>query len=155
MNYCFAGFSKGASNFPRIGDEQHCNRIISNIVEAMNFTCRYNGDFHRANRCSRPSELGFRMSTQRAARSPDRFRCPFCLRDSQATLPLDLLLPVQAEIGQDFPATHLRLSTEMKGGPIARLMERRADMAIATLDGVPLDEVKTRRQRMMVHKDHI
>lgn len=58
---------------------------------------------------------------------------------------LDHLLPVMAEIGQNFPATHLRLSTEMMGGPIARLMEGRADLVIATLDGVPLDEVKTRR----------
>jgi DNA-binding transcriptional LysR family regulator len=62
-----------------------------------------------------------------------------------ATLPLDHLLPVLAEIGRNFPATHLRLSTEMMGGPIARLMEGRADLAIATLDGVPLDEVETRR----------
>ncbi|WP_151718708.1 LysR family transcriptional regulator [Gemmobacter serpentinus] len=62
-----------------------------------------------------------------------------------ATLPLELLLPVLAVIGQDFPATHLRLSTEMMGGPLARLMQGRADMAIATLDGVPVDEVETRR----------
>ncbi|MFN4128960.1 MAG: LysR substrate-binding domain-containing protein [Paracoccaceae bacterium] len=55
------------------------------------------------------------------------------------------LLPLLAEVGQDFPATHLRLSTEMMGGPIARLMEGRADMAITTLDGVPVDEVETRR----------
>lgn len=62
-----------------------------------------------------------------------------------ATLPLDHLLPVLAAIGRDFPATHLRLSTEMMGGPIARLMQGRADLAIATLDGVPVDEVETRR----------
>ena len=61
-----------------------------------------------------------------------------------ATLPLDLLLPVLADLGKSFPATHLRLSTEMMGGPIARLMEGRADVAIATLDGVPLEEVETR-----------
>lgn len=62
-----------------------------------------------------------------------------------ATLPLEHLLPVLAEIGHSFPATHLRLSTEMMGGAIARLMEGRADLAIATLDGVPVDEVETRR----------
>ncbi|RIV80625.1 LysR family transcriptional regulator [Aurantiacibacter xanthus] len=62
-----------------------------------------------------------------------------------ATLPLEPLLPVLSAIGQEFPATHLRLSTEMMGGPIARLMQGRADLAIATLDGVPVDEVETRR----------
>ena len=62
-----------------------------------------------------------------------------------ATLPLDHLLPVLAEIGRDFPATHLRLSTEMMGGPIARLIQGRADLAIATLDGVPVDEVEMHR----------
>lgn len=62
-----------------------------------------------------------------------------------ATLPLELLLPVLAAIGRDFPATHLRLSTEMMGGPIARLMQGLADLTIATLDGVPVDEVEIRR----------
>lgn len=62
-----------------------------------------------------------------------------------ATLPLDHLLPVLATIGRDFPATHLRLATEMMGGPIARLMQGKADLAIATLDGVPVDEVETCR----------
>ena len=61
-----------------------------------------------------------------------------------ATLPLELLLPLLGDLGKSFPATHLRLSTEMMGGSIARLIEGRADVAIATLDGVPLEEVETR-----------
>lgn len=61
-----------------------------------------------------------------------------------ATLPLDLLLPMLGELGNRFPATQLRLSTEMMGGAIARLIEGRADVAIATLDGVPLNEVEIR-----------
>lgn len=61
-----------------------------------------------------------------------------------ATLPLELLLPMLGNLGIRFPATHLRLSTEMMGGAIARLREGRADVAVATLDGVPLDEVETR-----------
>ena len=62
-----------------------------------------------------------------------------------ATLPLERLLPVLEEIGRRFAATHLRLSTEMMGGAIARLMEGNADLAVATLDGVPMDAVETRR----------
>ncbi|WP_420005994.1 LysR family transcriptional regulator [Arenibacterium sp. LLYu02] len=61
-----------------------------------------------------------------------------------ATLPLELLLPMLGELGAQFPATHLRLSTEMMGGAIARLIEGRAEVAISTLDGVPLEEVETR-----------
>lgn len=59
-----------------------------------------------------------------------------------ATMALDPLLPVLAEIGARHPATHLRLRMEMMGGPLARLMEGQADLALATLDGVPLDEVE-------------
>jgi DNA-binding transcriptional LysR family regulator len=61
-----------------------------------------------------------------------------------ATLPLELLLPILRDLGVRFPATHLRLSTEMMGGAIARLLEGRADLAVATVDGVPLEEVETR-----------
>jgi len=61
-----------------------------------------------------------------------------------ATLPLDPLLAVLAELDRKYPATQLRLATEMMGGPIARLLEGKADLAIAALDGVPLAEVETR-----------
>ncbi|KIC17458.1 MULTISPECIES: LysR family transcriptional regulator [unclassified Leisingera] len=59
-----------------------------------------------------------------------------------ATMDLDPLLPALAETGRRHPATHLRLRMEMMGGPIARLMEGKADIALASLDGVPLDEVE-------------
>ncbi|UWQ85810.1 LysR family transcriptional regulator [Leisingera caerulea] len=59
-----------------------------------------------------------------------------------ATMDLDPLLPVLADTGQRHPATHLRLRMEMMGGPIARLIEGKADIALASLDGVPLDDVE-------------
>ncbi|UWR79595.1 LysR family transcriptional regulator [Phaeobacter inhibens] len=59
-----------------------------------------------------------------------------------ATMDLDLLLPTLADTGQRHPATHLRLRMEMMGGPIARLLEGTADIALASLAGVPLDTVE-------------
>ncbi|WP_291729757.1 LysR family transcriptional regulator [Leisingera sp. F5] len=59
-----------------------------------------------------------------------------------ATMDLDPLLPALADTGRRHPATHLRLRMEMMGGPIARLMEGKADIALASLDGVPLDDVE-------------
>ncbi|WP_170327341.1 LysR family transcriptional regulator [Ruegeria arenilitoris] len=59
-----------------------------------------------------------------------------------ATMDLDTFLPALADTGRCHPATHLRLRMEMMGGPIARLMEGKADIALASLDGVPLDDVE-------------
>ncbi len=59
-----------------------------------------------------------------------------------ATMDLDPLLPALAEIGLEHPATHIRLAMEMMGGPLARLMEGSADLALASIAGVPLDEVE-------------
>ncbi|EBA17488.1 Transcriptional regulator [Roseobacter sp. SK209-2-6] len=59
-----------------------------------------------------------------------------------ATMDLDPLLPALADTGRRHPATHLRLRMEMMGGPIARLMEGKADIALASLDGVPMDDVE-------------
>ncbi|MEW2915815.1 LysR family transcriptional regulator [Ruegeria sp. ANG10] len=59
-----------------------------------------------------------------------------------ATMDLDTFLPALADTGRRHPATHLRLRMEMMGGPIARLMEGKADIALASLDGVPLDDVE-------------
>ena len=59
-----------------------------------------------------------------------------------ATLDLDLLLPALAVTGRRHPATHLRLAMEMMGGPIARLMEGKADIALASLDGAPLNDIE-------------
>lgn len=58
-----------------------------------------------------------------------------------ATMDLDLLLPTLADIGLAHPATHIRLAMEMMGGPLGRLMDGTADMALASIAGVPLDEV--------------
>lgn len=62
-----------------------------------------------------------------------------------ATLPLEHVLPALEQIGAAYPATHIRLSTEVMGGPIARLMEGNSDLTIATLDGVPVDQVEAVR----------
>ncbi|MFW8635454.1 LysR family transcriptional regulator [Cribrihabitans pelagius] len=59
-----------------------------------------------------------------------------------ATMDLDTLLPALADTGRRHPATHLRLRMEMMGGPIARLMDGKADIVLASLDGVPLDDVE-------------
>lgn len=59
------------------------------------------------------------------------------------TLPLPPLLEALKDIGQRYPATHIRLSTENMGGPVARLMEGHADIAIASLAGVSIDAVET------------
>ncbi|WP_306117075.1 MULTISPECIES: LysR family transcriptional regulator [unclassified Roseovarius] len=60
-----------------------------------------------------------------------------------ATMSLDPVLEVFGEIGTAYPGTHLKLVTEMMGGPLARLMEGEADLIIAGLDGVPIDDVET------------
>lgn len=60
-----------------------------------------------------------------------------------ATVSLDPILEILGEVGQAFPATHIKVLTEMMGGPLARLMEGDADLIVAGLDGVPVDEVET------------
>lgn len=60
-----------------------------------------------------------------------------------ATMSLDPILSILGNVGTAFPGTHLRLVTEMMGGPLARLMEGSADLIIAGLEGVPIDEVAT------------
>jgi DNA-binding transcriptional LysR family regulator len=61
-----------------------------------------------------------------------------------ATMSLDPILTLLGEVGRAFPATHIKLVTEMMGGPLARLMSGEADLIIAGLDDVPIDEVETR-----------
>ena len=58
------------------------------------------------------------------------------------TLPLSRFLDAIADVGRQFPATHIRLTTESMGGPVARLMAGDADIAIATVDGVVLGDVE-------------
>ncbi|MGC3940296.1 LysR family transcriptional regulator [Roseobacter sp. EG26] len=60
-----------------------------------------------------------------------------------ATMSLDPILNVLGEVGRRFPGTHIRVSTEMMGGPLARLMDGDADLIVAGLQGVPIDEVET------------
>lgn len=60
-----------------------------------------------------------------------------------ATMSLDPILMVLGAVGRKFPETHIRVTTEMMGGPLARLIEGDADLIIAGLEGVPLDEVET------------
>lgn len=60
-----------------------------------------------------------------------------------ATMSLEPVLTILGEIGQRFPETHIRVATEMMGGPLERLMEGDADLIIAGLEGVPVDEVET------------
>lgn len=60
-----------------------------------------------------------------------------------ATMSLDPILEILGEVGRAYLGTHLKLTTEMMGGPLARLMEGDADLIIAGLNGVPVDEVET------------
>lgn len=60
-----------------------------------------------------------------------------------ATMSLDPILTVLGQVGRSFPGTHIRVATEMMGGPLARLMEGDADLIVAGLAGVPIDKVDT------------
>lgn len=59
-----------------------------------------------------------------------------------ATYPLKSLLEIVGTITTEYPATHIRLSGESMGGPIERLLRNDADIIIATMDGVPVDQVE-------------
>jgi DNA-binding transcriptional LysR family regulator len=59
-----------------------------------------------------------------------------------ATYPLRPLLKIVGAITAEYPATHIRLSGESMGGPIERLLRDDADIIIATMDGVPVDQVE-------------
>ncbi|WP_135506395.1 LysR family transcriptional regulator [Roseovarius aestuariivivens] len=60
-----------------------------------------------------------------------------------ATMSLDPFLSVLGEVGLAFPSTHIKVVTEMMGGPLARLMDGEADLIVAGLAGVSIDEVET------------
>jgi DNA-binding transcriptional LysR family regulator len=59
-----------------------------------------------------------------------------------ATYPLKPLLAVIGDIRSQYPATHIRLSRESMGGTIERLFDEDANMIIATMDGVPTEQVE-------------
>ncbi len=59
-----------------------------------------------------------------------------------ATYPVKQLLNVIGSIATDYPTTHIRLSSESMGGPVEKLLKDEADIIIATMDGVPADQVE-------------
>ena len=59
-----------------------------------------------------------------------------------ATFPLKPVLEIIGTIKVQYPATHIRLSRESMGGPIERLLRNDADIIIATMDGVPVEQVE-------------
>ena len=76
-----------------------------------------------------------------------------------ATAPLSPLLDLLGQVGREFPATHIRVSTEMMGGPLARLMSGDADLIVAGLEGVPVDRVEAAPAgavtiRPVAHREH-
>lgn len=60
-----------------------------------------------------------------------------------ATMAFDPILKVLGDIGSKYPSTHIRVDTEMMGGPLARLMTGDADLIFAGLHEVPIDQVET------------
>lgn len=59
-----------------------------------------------------------------------------------ATYPLKDLLKIVGSITTEYPATHIKLSGESMGGPVEKLIRDEADIIIATMDGVPVDQVE-------------
>lgn len=59
-----------------------------------------------------------------------------------ATLPLKPVLDVVGTVKSEYPATHIRLSRESMGGPIESLLNNDADIVIASMDGVPADQIE-------------
>ncbi len=76
-----------------------------------------------------------------------------------ATLSLEPFLGLLAEVKHRYPTTHIQVASEMMGGPLARLMQAEADLIIAGLEGVPVEQVDTLSVGSVVitpvaHKDH-
>lgn len=59
-----------------------------------------------------------------------------------ATCPLPTTLAVIAAVRADYPTTQIRLTTESMGGPVERLLAGDADIVIAAMDGIPVQEVE-------------
>lgn len=59
-----------------------------------------------------------------------------------ATFPLKPILEIVGAVKSNYSATHIRLTRESMGGPIERLLRNDADIIIATMDGVPADQVE-------------
>ena len=58
-----------------------------------------------------------------------------------ATMPIDILLNTLKPIFDAYPATHIRILSDMMGGPLSRLMLDQADLIVASQAGVPVDEI--------------
>jgi DNA-binding transcriptional LysR family regulator len=58
------------------------------------------------------------------------------------TYPLKPLLKVIGSISANYPATHIKLSGESMAGPLEKLLCGDADIIIATMDGVPVEQVE-------------
>lgn len=59
-----------------------------------------------------------------------------------ATFPLKNILNVIGGIKTEYATTHIKMARENMGGPIERLLSGDADIIIATMDGVPTDQVE-------------
>lgn len=59
-----------------------------------------------------------------------------------ATIPVQPLFDALKPISDAYPGTDIRLMSDMMGGPIHRLMNDEANLIIARLDGVPVDDVE-------------
>jgi len=59
-----------------------------------------------------------------------------------ATYPLQPFLQIVGEVTNEYPMTHIRLSRESMGGPLERLLRDDANIIIAALDDVPIDQVE-------------
>lgn len=59
-----------------------------------------------------------------------------------ATQPLKPVLDIVGAVKSEYPATHIRLSRESMGGPIEALLNNDADIVIASMDGVPVDQIE-------------
>jgi len=60
-----------------------------------------------------------------------------------ATMDLDPVLDLLGSIKQTYPGTNIHVASEMMGGPLTRLMDGSANMIIAGMQDVPIDDVET------------
>jgi len=59
-----------------------------------------------------------------------------------ATYPLKPFLKIVGDVTLEYPMTHVRLSRETMGGPLERLLSDDANIIIAALDDVPINQVE-------------
>jgi len=59
-----------------------------------------------------------------------------------ATYPLQPILKIVGDVTVEYPTTHVRLSRESMGGPLERLLRDDANIIVAALDDVPVDQVE-------------